>query len=114
VAGAVAAVANTLLVAVARGVDVPLEVGGEPIPLLAVPQLTIFGALAGIGIAAVAARRARRPQRAFVVTTIGLTAASLVPDALIDTDTATRLVLALAHLVAAAITIPALARRLPT
>ena len=49
----------------------------------------------------------------FVVTTIVLTAMSIVPDVLADAQTATRLVLALTHVVAAAIVIPALASRLP-
>jgi peptidoglycan/LPS O-acetylase OafA/YrhL len=58
------------------------------------------------------ARRARRPQHTFVVTTVALTALSIVPDALADATTGTRLTLALTHVIAAAIVIPALARRL--
>ena len=41
-----------------------------------------------------------------------LTALSLVPDVLVDAAVATQLLLMLTHLVAAAIVIPAVARRL--
>jgi hypothetical protein len=41
-----------------------------------------------------------------------LTALSLVPDAIVDADPATKALLMLTHLVAAAIVIPAIARRL--
>jgi Family of unknown function (DUF6069) len=42
-----------------------------------------------------------------------LTALSLVPDVAADAAAATKMLLMLAHLVAAAIVIPAIARRLP-
>ena len=45
---------------------------------------------------------------------MALTAVSLVPDVLADATAATKLVLGLTHLVAAAIVIPTLAKRLPT
>jgi hypothetical protein len=48
----------------------------------------------------------------FVSATIGLTALSLLPPVLVDTDTATRLVLELTHLLAAFIVIPTIASRL--
>ncbi len=68
--------------------------------------------LVGVVLAIVLARRATRPRRTFVVTTVVLTAVSLVPDVVADATTATRFVLALTHVVAAAIVIPALASRL--
>jgi hypothetical protein len=43
---------------------------------------------------------------------VALTALSLVPDVLADADTSTKAVLMVTHLVAAAIVIPAVARRL--
>jgi hypothetical protein len=61
----------------------------------------------------VLARRAKRPARTFVVTTVALTALSLAPPlATADIDTSTRVTLSLSHLVAAAIVIPVLAARL--
>jgi hypothetical protein len=57
-------------------------------------------------------RRANQPRRTFVRTTIALTLVSIVPDVLADAHTSTRLTLALTHVVAAAIVIPALASRL--
>jgi peptidoglycan/LPS O-acetylase OafA/YrhL len=107
-AGAGASVATTV-VAAAGG---PLEVGGEAIPVLGFAQMTMLGSLIGTVLAVVLARRARRPQHTFVVTTVALTALSIVPDALADATTGTRLTLALTHVIAAAIVIPALARRL--
>jgi Family of unknown function (DUF6069) len=45
--------------------------------------------------------------------TIGLTVLSFVPDLIVDATTATRLVLITIHIVAAAIVIAAIAKRLP-
>ncbi len=56
--------------------------------------------------------RAARPRRTFVVTTVALTAISLIPDALVEASTGSKTVLMLTHLVAAAIIVPAYARRL--
>jgi Family of unknown function (DUF6069) len=45
--------------------------------------------------------------------TVVLTALSLVPDAVLSTDAATKVTLALSHVVAAAIVVPPLATCLP-
>jgi hypothetical protein len=45
--------------------------------------------------------------------TVALTALSIVPDVIVDADVATRLVLGLTHLIAAAVVVPMIARRLP-
>ncbi|WP_345483249.1 DUF6069 family protein, partial [Actinopolymorpha pittospori] len=58
------------------------------------------------------ARWARHPRRTFLRTTVVLTALSLVPDAIADANSATKALLMLTHLVAAAIVVPAIARRL--
>lgn len=108
--GAVAAVATMLVAAVAQAADVPVEVGGEAIPLLGFAQLTLVGALLGVAIARLSGR-AGHPRRAFVVVTAVLTALSLVPDVTADATTATKVVLMLTHVVAAAIVVPVLARR---
>lgn len=113
VAGVVAAVATTGVAALADVVGVSLEIGGEQIPLLGFAQLTMVGAIIGIAIAAILARRARQPRGTFVRTTTVLTALSLIPDIVhADADVATRVTLGVTHLVAAAIIVPALARRL--
>ena len=57
-------------------------------------------------------RSAARPRTAWIRTTVALTALSLVPDVLADADTSTKALLMLTHVVAAAIVIPAVARRL--
>ena len=57
-------------------------------------------------------RKASHPAGTFVRTTLVLTALSIVPDVVADAATSTRIVLALTHLVAAAIVIPAVASRL--
>jgi uncharacterized protein DUF6069 len=111
-AGLTASVATTATAAVAHAAGVSLVVGGQAIPLPGFAQVTIVATMVGTLLAAVFARRAARPQRTFVVTTIALTLASFVPDLLADAHVSTRLTLALTHVVAAAIVIPALASRL--
>ena len=113
VSGAVAGVATTVVAAVARAADVPLAIDGEQIPLLGFAQLTMMGAVIGAVLAVSFNKWARRPQRTFVVTTVALTALSLVPDVMADATTGSKLVLMLTHLVAAAIVVPTLAKRLP-
>ena len=111
VSGVVAAFAVTIVAAVARAAGVALDVDGEQIPLLGFAQLTLVGAAIGGVIATVLHKRARRPQRTFVVTTVALTAVSIVPDFTMPIGTASSVVLALTHVLAAAIVIPALAAR---
>ena len=111
-AGFAAAVANVAVVAGARQFDAGVEIQNEAIPLLGFAQVTLFAAIIGIGLAALFARRARRPRHTFVVTTVVLSALSMVPPAIVDADIATKLVLGLTHAVAAVIIIPTIARRL--
>ena len=114
VAGLVAAGATMAVAALARGLDVPLEGGpGEEIPILGFGQLTLFFTAIGVLIAHTLRRRAACPRSAFVRVTVLLTALSLVPDAVLSTDAATKVTLALSHVAAAAIVIPLLATRLP-
>src|SRR5207244_8738466 len=56
--------------AVARALDVPLKIAGESIPLAGFAQLTFVAAIIGTILAVVLARRASRPKRTFVVTTL--------------------------------------------
>ena len=111
-AGLAASAATATTAAVASAFDVSLQVGGEAIPVIGFAQLTFVAAIIGTVMAVVMSHRARRPRHTFVVSTIALTALSIVPDVTADAQTATRLVLALTHCVAAAIVIPALASRL--
>ena len=112
-AGLVAAAATTTIVVVARAADVPVAIQDKPIPLAGFAQVTLVATIIGIVIARVLSTRARHPRHTFVVVTVALTTVSLVPDVLADATTASRLVLGLTHLVAAAIVIPTLAKRLP-
>lgn len=113
VSGAAAAVATTVIAAVARAADVPLAIDGEQIPLLGFAQLTMMGAVIGAVMAVSFNKWARRPRHAFVVSTAVLTVVSLVPDVIADATTGSKLVLMLTHVVAAGIVVPALAKRLP-
>lgn len=114
IAVAVAAVATTVLAAVGRALGAPIAVDGEAISLVAFPTFTVIAGAAGIALAAALNRWTRRPRRTFMVTTVVLTVLSLVPDLLVQVSPGSRIVLMLTHLVAAAIVIPTLSRRLPT
>ena len=85
---------------------------GAPIPVTGFATLTAIFSLVGLVLALVLARFAARPRTAFVRTTVALTVLSLVPDVIADATPATKALLMLTHLVAAAIVIPAIARRL--
>jgi peptidoglycan/LPS O-acetylase OafA/YrhL len=68
--------------------------------------------LVGVVLAVVLSRTVRRPRTVFVRTTVVLTALSLVPDVIVDAAPTTKALLMMTHLVAAAIVIPMVARRL--
>jgi len=109
----VASLATTVLAAVASTAGVSFaDRSGASIPIAAFPQLTLVFSLVGVGIAAVMARRARRPRPTFVRTAIGLTALSYVPDLTFGFDTGSAATLITLHTVAAAIVVPTLAGRL--
>ena len=109
----VAASAATPVVAAAATVaGISLDIGGEPIPVLGFGTLTAFFSLIGVVMAVVMARFARSPRSTFVRTTVVLTALSLVPDVIAPAAPTTKALLMLTHLVAAAIVIPAVARKL--
>ncbi|MFI9552751.1 DUF6069 family protein [Nonomuraea endophytica] len=112
IAAAVAGAATTAIAAAGEFAGISLVVGGELIPVAGFGVLTVVFSVVGLALALVLARRARRPRTVFVRTTIVLTVLSLLPDVLVDASAATRMLLMLAHVVAAAIVIPAIARRL--
>ncbi|GAA1256903.1 hypothetical protein GCM10009609_20000 [Pseudonocardia aurantiaca] len=112
-AAVVAAAVTATVAAAGEFAGISLAVGGTPIPMSGFAVLTVICSVVGLALALVLARSARRPRTAFVRTTIVLTALSLVPDVLADASAATKVLLMLTHVVAAAIVIPAIARRLP-
>lgn len=116
VAGAVATVAASVatmaVAATGHAAGVSLDMAGAPIPVTGFGVLTAVFSLFGVVLAMVLQRTARNPRRIFIRTTVVLTVLSLVPDVIADANPVTKGLLMLTHLVAAAIVIPAVARRL--
>lgn len=110
--GVIAAAVNTAAAAAVRAAGLDVAIAGEPIPVNGFAVLTVIGAVLGIGIAAALRRWANQPARTFVRTCLALTALSVIPDIVADASVATRTFLAVTHVVAAAIIVPAIARRL--
>jgi amino acid transporter len=112
-AALVASVATTVLAAVASGAGVSFaDSKGASIPIAGFAELTLVFSLVGVGIAAAMARKARRPRSTFVRTTVALTVLSFVPDLTVGFDAGSAVTLITLHVVAAAIVVPVLARRL--
>jgi hypothetical protein len=112
-AAVVASAATTVLAAVASAAGISFADGtGASIPIAGFAQLTLVFSLVGVGIAAVMARKARRPRPTFVRTAVALTALSFVPDLTFGFDAGSAATLITLHTVAAAIVVPTLARRL--
>jgi hypothetical protein len=111
-ATAAASAATMAVAAAGRAAGISLDVGGAPIPVTGFGVLTAVFSLVGVVLAVVLAYRSGNPRRAFVRTTVVLTVLSLVPDVIADAGAATKALLMLTHLVAAAIVIPVVARRL--
>ena len=103
VAGAAAAVVTTATAAIARAADVALEVDGAAIPIAAFAMWTVIGAAVGVLLA-----RLLGDRRRFVTVTVAATGLSLIPPIALPDHLATTAVLVGAHLLAAAIIIPAL------
>jgi hypothetical protein len=111
-AAAVASAATMTIAAVGHAAGISLDMSGAPIPVTGFGMLTAVFSLVGLVLAVVLSRKARNPRRTFIRTTVVLTVLSLVPDAIADAGPATKALLMVTHLVAAAIVIPAVARRL--
>jgi hypothetical protein len=107
-----AAAATAVVAAAGQAVGISLAVFGSPTPPSGFAVMTVIFAVVGLLIAMVLRRFAGSPRTAWIRTTVALTVLSLVPDVLADADTSTKALLMVAHLVAAAIVIPAVARRL--
>jgi hypothetical protein len=108
----VAAVATAVVAAAGSAVGISTAVSGAPIPASGFAVLTVIFSVVGLVIATALRRFARHPRTTWIRTTVALTVLSLVPDVLADATLATKVLLMLTHVVAAAIVIPAVARRL--
>jgi hypothetical protein len=112
-AAVTAAIATTVLASIASAAGVSFAgKDGASIPIAGFAQLTLTFSLVGVGIAAVMARKARRPQSTFVRTVLVLTALSYVPDLTFGFHAGSAATLITLHTVAALIVIPTVARRL--
>ena len=112
-AAVAASIVTTALAAAASAAGVSFAGDtGASIPLAGFAQLTLVFSLVGVGLAAVLARWARRPRSTFVRTTVALTVLSFVPDVTFGFDAVSAVTLIILHIVAAAIVVPVLARRL--
>jgi uncharacterized protein YacL len=107
VGAVIAAIVSTLIAALAEAADVSLAVDSKQIPLGAFPFWTVVGTLLGVVIAVITRTRHR-----FFIATVTGTLLSIIPAIALPDDHATRAVLLLAHVAAAAIIVPALARNL--
>ena len=108
---AAAAVESVVALVNAAGPDVRLQ--GEAMPTGGCAIGVLMCMVPAIALLAGLRRWAANPARAWLRATIVLTALSVVPDLTVsDTPVASRLTLMTAHLVAAAIIIPAVARAL--
>lgn len=112
-AAAAAAVATTVLAAIAKAAGVSFaDSTGASIPVAGFAELTLVFSLIGTGLAAVMARKARHPRTTFVRTAVVLTVLSYVPDLISGFSAGSAATLIALHTVAAVIVVPVLARRL--
>lgn len=112
VVGGAAAVATAAAAAALHAAGVTFEVDGEPIPLLGFGQMAFLWTIVGGVIAGSIRKRSAHARRRWIQVTLGLTALSCLPSVTAPASTGTRAALCLTHLVAAAVVIPVIARRL--
>jgi amino acid transporter len=115
VAAVAAAVATTVIAAIASAAGVAFSDGKpetESIPTVTFAVFTLIFSLIGVGLAAILARKARKPRSTFVRTAIGLLVLSFVPDLTFGFTAGSAATLIALHIVAAAIVVPVLASRL--
>ena len=102
--------------AAAVAVHGPMAVGdpGNTVPITAASFSigVLFSSFFGVVIAVALARWAKRPARTFQRAAIALTAVSLYAPFTAQTDTATKYLLAVGHVVAAAVIVPLIVRAL--
>ena len=110
-----AAAATEALVALARATGNEVAIQGNELKFGGCAVAVLMCMVAAVGVLAAVRRWAAAPARAWVRATVALTVLSVVPDLTVpDTATSSRIVLMTAHVLAAAIVIPAVARRLPS
>lgn len=115
VATVLAAAAVELLVAVVKAAGVDVAIQGKPLGFGGCTVALLMCMVPAVALIAGVRRWAVHPARAWVRITVALTAVSFMPDLTVSsTATGSRLTLMTAHLVAAAIIVPLVARRLPT
>ena len=113
VATLAAAAGTEALVALAGAVGTDVAIQGQELKAGGCAVAVLMCMVAGAALLAAVRRWAASPARTWVRTAIALTALSVVPDlAVPDTAVGSRIVLMSAHMLAAAIIIPAVARRL--
>ena len=112
VATVAAAAATALVAAAGQAIGISTAVSGAPIPASGFAVMTVIFAVVGLVIATALRRFARHPRTAWIRTSVALTVLSFVPDVLADAAVPTKALLMLTHVAAAAIVIPAVARRL--
>ncbi|MYS78852.1 DUF6069 family protein [Embleya scabrispora] len=118
-AGAAAAIGTEAYGLLARGLGVPMRAGNigaataEPITVGMFAMGTAVSLCLGTILAVLVARFAACPARTYLVTTVALVALSMAGPLLAgDTPASTKAMLCGAHLVAAAIVVPVVTRRL--
>jgi Family of unknown function (DUF6069) len=118
-AGVTAAVATELYGLAARIAGVPMAAAGfgartaQPVTIGMFAMGTLICTFWGTVLAVLLAQYAKHPARTYLRATLGLTTLSLaVPLSAADTAPTTKLMLAIAHLLAAAIIIPTVTSRL--
>ena len=121
VATLVGAAVTELFALAARAIDIPMAAAdpgvdhAKDIPLGGFFIAVVIWGLVGVVLAAALRRWTREPARIFVISTVTLTALSLLGPAFAGAaQTSTKIVLAVAHLIAAAVVIPPIARELET
>jgi hypothetical protein len=108
-----AAAATEAVVAIAGTAGTDVAIQGEDLKFGGCSVAVVLCMLAGALVLAAVRRWSSAPARTWVRATVALTVLSVVPDLTVpDTSTSSRLVLIGAHVVAAAIVIPAVARKL--
>lgn len=113
VAAVAAAAVTTVLAVVAKATGVTFaDSTGAGIPIAGFAELTLVFSMIGTGVAAMMARRARRPRSTFVRTAVALTGLSYLPDLVSGFSAGSAATLIALHTVAALIVVPALAGRL--
>jgi hypothetical protein len=116
VAVAAGAVALFAYGAAAIAVHGPMSVGdpGNTVPINATSFSigVLFSSFFGVVIAVVLARWAKRPARTFQRAAIALTVVSLYAPFTAQTETGTKFVLAVGHVIAAAVIVPLIVRAL--